>query len=141
MSTRILKRVAALALALVPMGTAGIALAQAPAAAAPTAASPELKRGRLLYIQCRACHELKAGEPNKVGPNLHGIVGARSGMVSDFAYSAALKGANLTWDRATLDKWLEKPSGLVPGNSMAFAGISSANDRAALLAYLVAETK
>ncbi len=141
MSTRILKHVAALTLALVPMGTASIALAQAPVAAAPTAASPDLKRGRLLYIQCRACHELKAGEPNKVGPNLHGIVGSKSGSVQDFAYSAALKGANLTWDRATLEKWLEKPSGLVPGNSMAFAGISSANDRAALLAYLTAETK
>jgi cytochrome c len=107
----------------------------------PPAAGPDLKRGRLLYIQCRACHELKAGEPNKVGPNLHGIMGAKSAAVKDFVYSAALKGANLTWDRATMDRWLEKPSGVVPGNSMAFAGIASANDRASLIAYIEAETK
>jgi cytochrome c len=119
-------------------------VAQTPAGTTATAAAalaPDLKRGRLLYIQCRACHELKAGEPNKVGPNLHGFIGRKAAAVPDFAFSAALKNSNLTWDRATIEKWLEKPSGLVPGNSMAFAGISSPTDRASLMAYLEAETK
>jgi cytochrome c len=113
--------------------------AQAPAAAA--APAPDLKRGRLLYIQCRACHELKAGEPHKVGPNLHGFIGRKAAALSDFAYSPALKGANLTWDRPTLERWLEKPSAVVAGNSMAFAGIPNAADRASLIAYLEAESR
>lgn len=113
--------------------------AQAPAAAA--APAPDLKRGRLLYIQCRACHELKAGEPHKVGPNLHGFIGRKAAALPEFAYSPALKGANLTWDRATLERWLEKPSAVVAGNSMAFAGIPNAADRASLIAYLEAESR
>lgn len=114
--------------------------AQQPAAGADAAAA-ELKRGRLLYIQCRACHELKAGEPHKVGPNLHGIMNRKVAGAQGFAYSAALKGATLVWDRATFDKWLEKPSAVVPGNSMAFAGIANPKDRAALIAYIEAESK
>ena len=118
--------------------------AQAPAAAAPAAAatgvdSPEYKRGRLLYIQCRACHELKAGAPNKVGPNLHGIMGQKAAQVAGFAYSPALRAANLTWDRATFDRWLERPSAVVPGNAMAFAGVANAKDRAALITYIEIE--
>lgn len=111
------------------------AVAQAPAAAE----SPEYKRGRLLYIQCRACHELKAGQPNKVGPNLHGVLGGKAAQVAGFSYSPALRAANLTWDAATLDKWLERPSALVPGNAMAFAGVANPKDRAALLTYIQAE--
>ncbi|MCP5471839.1 MAG: c-type cytochrome [Steroidobacteraceae bacterium] len=114
--------------------------AQQPAAEADAAAA-ELKRGRLLYIQCRACHELKAGEPHKVGPNLHGIMDRKVAAAQGFAYSAALKGASLVWNRETFDKWLEKPSAVVPGNSMAFAGIASPKDRAALIAYIAAESK
>lgn len=119
--------------------------AQAPAAAAPAAApatgvdSPEYKRGRLLYIQCRACHELKAGAPNKVGPNLHGIMGQKAAQVAGFAYSPALRAANLTWDRATFDRWLERPSAVVPGNAMAFAGVANPKDRAALITYIEIE--
>jgi cytochrome c len=117
------------------------AQAPAPAAAAPATGvdSPEYKRGRLLYIQCRACHELKAGAPNKVGPNLHGIMGQKAAQVAGFGYSQALRNANLVWDRATMDRWLERPSAVVPGNSMAFAGIANAKDRAALVTYIEIE--
>ncbi|MCU0759029.1 MAG: cytochrome c family protein [Steroidobacteraceae bacterium] len=126
-------------LAMVAATMAGAVQAQAPAAGADPAA--ELKRGRLLYIQCRACHELKADQPHKVGPNLHGMLGRKAAAAEGFAYSAALKGANLTWDKATLDKWIEKPSAVVPGNAMAFAGVANPKDRAALIAYIEAESK
>ena len=116
----------------------GAAHAQEAAGADPAA---EMKRGRLLYIQCRACHELKADQPHKVGPNLHGFINRKAASAEGFAYSAALKGASLTWDKATLDKWIEKPSAVVPGNAMAFAGVASPADRAALIAYIEAETK
>lgn len=129
---------------LICAATAALTLAMlaAPVCAQTPAAtdSPEYKRGRLLYLQCRACHELKAGQPNKVGPNLYGIMGARAAQVPGFAYSAALRNSNLTWDRATFDRWLERPSALVPGNSMAFAGISNPKDRAALITYIEIES-
>lgn len=134
----------ALAAGLVVLAAAPLS-AQTPAPASPAAAtvtadSPEYKRGRLLYIQCRACHELKAGAPNKVGPSLHGIMGQKAAQVEGFAYSPALSAANLVWDRATLDRWLERPSAVVPGNAMAFAGMTNAKDRAALISYIEIES-
>lgn len=126
-----LRRIAFAALAL----TAVQAWAQDPAP------SPELKRGKLLFIQCRACHELKADQPHKVGPNLHGLMGRKAGTADGFTYSPALAKSGITWDAATLDKWLEKPSGLVPGNMMAFAGIANPADRAAVIKYIEVETK
>jgi len=119
------------------VGMVGTVQAQQPAAAAPDA---DFKRGRLLYIQCRACHELKADQGHKVGPNLAGFINRKGASAEGFAYSPALKGATITWDRATLDRWLEKPSAVVPGNAMAFAGIANPKDRAALITYIESES-
>jgi len=126
---------AVLAASLVP----GLALAQGQAQA-PVEQSAEFKRGRLLYIQCRACHDLQPSPVEKVGPNLAGIIGRRAGADIDFAYSPALKAAKLVWDKPTLDRWLEKPSALAPGNTMAFSGIANPADRAALIRYLEIES-
>lgn len=106
-----------------------------------SADSPQYERGRLLYIQCRACHELQSGGPRKVGPHLAGIVGRPAAAVSDFAYSEALESAGLTWDAVTLDRFLKRPSDVVPGNTMAFAGMANAADRAALIAFLTVESR
>jgi cytochrome c len=137
-------RVALAAAALGPVAmVAMVATAQAPVATAQTAAaaeSPQVRRGRLLYIQCRACHEVAAGQPHRVGPNLHGFLGQPAASRAGFNYSAALRDAKLAWDRDTLDRWLERPAGLVPGNTMAFVGVPRAEDRAALIAYLEAAT-
>ncbi|MFZ9304530.1 MAG: c-type cytochrome [Steroidobacteraceae bacterium] len=108
--------------------------------AAPADQSAEFKRGRMLYIQCRACHDLQPSPVEKVGPNLGGVIGRRAGSAADFAYSPALQASKLVWDEATLDRWLEKPSALAPGNTMAFAGIANAADRAALIRYIVLES-
>jgi cytochrome c len=102
--------------------------------------TPEYKRGRLLYIQCRACHDLQPSAVAKVGPNLAGVMGQRAGQVQDFTYSAALSSSKIVWDRATLDRWIEKPGAVVPGNIMAFAGIANAADRAALIRYIEVES-
>lgn len=110
---------------------------------APTAAvtdSPAYKRGRLLYIQCRACHDLKPSPVEKVGPNLAGLFGRMSAAAPDFTYSPALRNAKIAWDRKTLDTWIEKPGAMVPGNIMAFAGIANPADRAALISYIEVES-
>jgi len=102
--------------------------------------SPEYKRGRLLYIQCRACHELQPSPIVRAGPNLAGIMGRTAGAAKGFAFSAALSRSKIIWTRETLDRWLEQPGKMVPGNTMAFAGIASAEDRAALIRYIEIET-
>ena len=109
-------------------------------AAADVTQTPEYKRGRLLFIQCRACHDLQPSAVAKVGPNLVGIMGQRAGQVQGFTYSAALSSSKIVWDKATLDRWIEKPGAVVPGNIMAFAGIANAADRAALIKYIEIES-
>lgn len=95
-----------------------------------------LKRGKLIFLQCRACHEIDAGQPNKVGPNLHGVINRPAAAVAGFLYTDALRHAGLRWDNSTLNRWIERPSALVPGTTMAFVGIPSEADRLALITYL-----
>jgi cytochrome c len=133
MSTLVGVRLGGIALWLALATLATPTLARANEAVTDSAA---YKRGRLLYIQCRACHDLKAGGQRKVGPHLEEIVGRSVAAVKDFGYSEALESSGLVWDVATLDRWLQRPSELVPGNTMAFAGIASEADRAALITYI-----
>jgi cytochrome c len=108
--------------------------AQVAANAAPTKSSAA--KGKLLFMRCAACHNVKQGAPNKLGPNLAGIVGAKAGAVEGFRYSPAMKKANVTWDEGTLDKWLARPASVVPGTSMIFAGMPKPEERQAIIAYL-----
>lgn len=115
------------------MGLAGSAVA-AVAMAAPPAADAQL--GKRLFLRCAACHAVAPGAPAKMGPNLSGVVGRKAGAVKGYRYSAAMQKAAVKWDAATLDKWLARPAAVVPGTSMAFAGMAKPEERAALIAYL-----
>lgn len=84
---------------------------------------------------CAVCHSADAGT-NKLGPSLFGIVGRKSGSVGDYTYAPAMKSAGLTWDRATLDKYITDPQSVVSGTKMLFPGIKSADDRKAVIDYL-----
>jgi cytochrome c len=110
------------------------------AASAPLAASaqdaPGGRRGELLFIQCKACHSVSTAAEGKIGPPLGGVIGRQAAAVPGFGYSKALAGAGLTWDDATLDRWLAQPSALVPGTTMVFAGVAKPDDRQQLIAYL-----
>lgn len=92
--------------------------------------------GKKIFMRCVACHAVQPGAGAKMGPNLAGVVGRKAAAAPGFKYSAAMQKAKLKWDDATLDKWLTRPSALVPGTSMAFAGLSNAADRANVIAYL-----
>lgn len=101
-------------------------------------AAANLKRGQLLFMACKACHDLEAGLPHKVGPNLHGVIGRKAGTVEGFRYSEVLVTSGIVWSPATLDEFLAQPGARVPGNGMAFAGIANDADRASLIAWLLA---
>ncbi len=96
--------------------------------------------GAKLFIQCAACHNLKKGEPNKVGPNLYGVFGRKAGTYKGFIYSNALKTSNIIWDENHIRNWLEKPAEYVPGTTMAFIGIPQKEQQDALIKYLKDET-
>lgn len=119
--------------ALVALGVTAV-----PAARAADAAT---KRGERLFLQCRACHSLGTETAGKVGPPLVALLGRTAGAYPEFAYSTALSQAALTWDEATLERWLTSPATLVPGTSMIYAGLPKAEDRRALIAYLRTATQ
>ncbi|MFM7627857.1 MAG: c-type cytochrome [Gammaproteobacteria bacterium] len=136
--------VAAVLVALSLSSSSGHAQQAAAPVAGPTAAADgaaQAKRGRLLYLQCRACHELQPTGTALVGPHLGGLIGRKVAGVEGFGYSQALRAQSFVWDRARLDAWLASPGKMVPGNTMAFAGIASDADRAALIAYLETATR
>lgn len=108
-------------------------LAASQAGAAP---GGDAMAGKRVFLRCMACHAVQPGAPAKVGPNLSGVVGRKAGAVPGFRYSPAMAKAAVKWDEATLDKWLTRPSSVVPGTSMAFAGLPGADDRKAVIAYL-----
>lgn len=100
----------------------------------------DYEAGRRAFGQCRSCHTIEAGGPNRVGPNLHGVFGRKIGTNPGFEYSAAVQAADFTWDAAQLDHWLTNPQTFLPGNRMAFAGVRNETQRRDLIAYLMVES-
>jgi cytochrome c len=89
------------------------------------------------WARCAVCHDNTKGGPNKIGPNLYGVVGKKAGThAPTFKYSDGLKKSGLTWNAATLDKWIENPRALVPGTMMSFPGLKDPAKRAELVGYL-----
>jgi cytochrome c len=99
-------------------------------------ASADAGKGEASAKKCAACHTFAKGEPNRVGPNLYGVVGRAKASVAGFNYSAALKAKGGNWTPEDLDAFLANPKGAVPGTNMSFAGIPRGSERADLITYL-----
>ncbi len=125
-----------------------IAVKQQPASGAPTAkaaavapiatrlASADVNRGKAETKICMACHTLTKGGPNKIGPNLWGVVDRPRASEPGFDYSAAMKSKGGKWTFDELDKFLTHPQGYIPGTKMTFGGFQNPEQRANLIAYL-----
>ena len=103
--------------------------------AGPSAAADD---GQLAYNNnCRTCHSMKEGD-NRLGPSLHKIFGAKAGAAKGYTlYSEGLRSSGITWDEATLDKFIANPDAVIPNNNMnPYTGMTDAAVRAKIIAYL-----
>ncbi len=93
--------------------------------------------GKEVFKACTQCHTTESGGPNKLGPNLHGIVGRDVGKLASFTnYSPALSGKGGKWTWELLTEYLHDPKNAIPGNRMSYAGVKEVAEMADLLAYL-----
>ena len=109
---------------------------QGPDPIAELIAGADMAKGEKLSKACMACHSFDQGGPNKIGPNLYGVFGAKKAMHAGFAYSDAMKEHGGKWDVDALNHFLWKPKKYVSGTKMNYIGMKKAEDRASIVKYL-----
>tara|TARA_B100001996_G_scaffold377503_1_gene360221 strand:- start:56 stop:589 length:534 start_codon:yes stop_codon:yes gene_type:complete len=95
-----------------------------------------IEHGQKVFKKCSACHVVTKGGKNKIGPVLYGVLGKKSGSVSDYKYSKALVAHGKVWSYEEMNGFLIKPSAHIKGTKMAFAGLKNEKDRASVILYM-----
>ena len=96
----------------------------------------DLDHGKKIFKKCAACHSIKQGGGNKIGPALYNVVGRTVGGVSDYKYSKSLMSFGKDWTFEELNGFLIKPTTWIKGTKMAFAGLKKEKDRASVIIYM-----
>ena len=113
-----------------------IALALLASSSIAAQAAGDAKAGANVFKRCAVCHTSDKGGGDGLGPNLYGIIGRKAATRSGYAYSGPLQKAGVIWNEASLTKWVAGPARMVPGNKMAFPGITSKKQQSDVVAYL-----
>ena len=95
-----------------------------------------LEHGEKVFKKCAACHSIKSGGGNKIGPALYNVVGRKIGALNDYKYSKALAEYEKNWTFEELNGFLLKPKDWIKGTKMAYAGLRKEKDRASIIKYL-----
>ena len=95
-----------------------------------------VKHGEKVFKKCIACHTIAKGGKNKIGPAIFGVLGKKSGSVSNYKYSKALLAHGKTWGFEEINAFLTKPQAYIKGTKMAFGGISNEKDRASVILFM-----
>ena len=100
------------------------------------ACAQDAAAGEKVFVKCKVCHQVGENAKTMIGPVLNGVVGRPSGSIEGYKYSEGMKNAHLTWTPDQLQDYLKNPKQKVPGNKMAFVGLSKPEGIANVIAYL-----
>jgi cytochrome c len=108
----------------------------ASSAAASVALAQDAAAGKTSFNKCMACHAIGEGAKNKIGPELNGLDGRKSGSAPDYSYTDANKNSGITWNEAQFKEYIKDPRAKIPGTKMVFAGIKNEKEVSDLWAFL-----
>ena len=116
--------------------TLGALIVIASTAVTSSALAQDADAGKTSFNKCLACHAIGGGAKNKVGPELNGLDGRKSGTAEGYSYSDANKNSGITWSKEVFLEYIKDPNSKIPGTKMAFAGIKSEKEANDLWAYV-----
>jgi cytochrome c len=105
-------------------------------AAATDAMAQDVAAGKASFNKCLACHSIGEGAKNKVGPELNGLDGRKSGTAEGYSYSDANKNSGITWNESQFKEYIKDPKAKIPGTKMIFPGIKNEKEINGLWAFL-----
>ena len=96
----------------------------------------DVAHGEKVFKKCKACHSIKQGGRNNIGPKLWNVMFRPVAAITDYKYSKALTSYGKEWSWEEMNGFLIKPSKWIPNNKMGFAGLKSEKDRSSVMLYL-----
>ena len=96
----------------------------------------DVDHGKKVWKKCSACHSIKKGGKNKIGPALYSVLGRNIAAISDYKYSKAIVSYGKSWTFEEMNGFLKKPATYIKGTKMAFAGLKKEKDRASIILFM-----